>query len=216
MTRVKICGIRNEDELRAAVTGGADAVGFLVGQKHTSPHFILPTTAARLTKLTPPFVQPVLVTHITDPEEIVRLMRETGIHTVQLHSDSINLNVIDFIRRKTDAKIVVATCLTAERQILDLMEIYTAVNGITLDHFSPEENKVGGTGKNCDWLLAAELVRRAPVPITLAGGLNLENVAEAIRTVHPYAVDVNTGMRDSNGNIDMQKCKLFCRTAAGC
>ena len=86
--RVKICGIKNEAELEIAVNAGADAIGFLVGQRFPSPDFILPDKAARLAALLPPFVTPVLVTHLTEPEEIAELIERTGVTTVQLHGGS--------------------------------------------------------------------------------------------------------------------------------
>ena len=76
--RIKICGIRNEQDMNVAVNAGADAVGFLVGQLHASRDFILPGTAARLVRMLPPFVTPVLVTHFTDPAEVFDLVDRRG------------------------------------------------------------------------------------------------------------------------------------------
>ena len=86
--RVKICGIHDETDLANAVKAGADAVGFLVGQVHNSPDFILSGTAARLLRKLPPAVSPVIVTHLTEPAEVFDLVVRTGITTVQLHGGS--------------------------------------------------------------------------------------------------------------------------------
>ena len=123
MVRVKICGIRNEEDLNTAVAAGADAVCFLVGQVHASPSVILPGPAARLATALPPYVQPVLVTHLTEPAEILDLVSRTGIYTIQLHGGSTPEQVAT-LRDKliAQAKLIVATHLQEERQILDLMD----------------------------------------------------------------------------------------------
>ncbi len=214
MTRVKICGIRNEDDLRIAVAAGADAVGFLVGQVHASPSFILPGTAARLATALPPYIQPVLVTHLTEPEEIVDLVGRTGIYTIQLHGGSTPEQVAA-LRDKLipQAKLIVAAHLREDKQILDLMDFYSVADDILLDSCLPEERKVGGTGIICDWELAAKFTAGSLVPITLAGGLAADNVADAIRKVKPFAVDANSRLRDAEGRLDYEKAVAFCRTA---
>lgn len=214
MVRVKICGIRNEDDLNTAVAAGADAVGFLVGQVHASPSFILPGTAARLAAALPPYVQPILVTHLTEPDEIVDLVNRTGINTVQLHGGSTPEQVAA-LRDKLipQAKLIVAAHLRDEKQILDLMDFYPLVDAILLDSCLPEERKVGGTGIICDWELAARFTAAALVPITLAGGLAFDNVIDAVRKVKPFAVDANSRLRDDAGRLDYDKALAFCRNA---
>ena len=197
MTRVKICGIRNEDDLRTAVAAGADAVGFLVGQVHASPSFILPGTAARLATALPPYIQPVLVTHLTEPNEIVDLASRTGIYTIQLHGGSTPEQVAA-LRDKLipQAKLIVATHLREDRQMLDLMDFYSVADAILLD--------------SC---LAAKFTAGSLVPITLAGGLAADNVGDAIRKVKPFAVDANSRLRDAEGRLDYEKALAFCRNA---
>ena len=86
--RVKACGIKTERDLETAVKAGVDAVGFLVGQVHTSHDFILASTAARLVKFLPPYVVPVIVTHLTAPDAILDIVEQTSILTIQLHGRS--------------------------------------------------------------------------------------------------------------------------------
>ena len=214
MVRVKICGIRNEEDLNTAVAAGADAVGFLVGQVHASPSFLLPGTAARLATALPPYVQPVLVTHLTEPAEILDLVSRTGIYTIQLHGGSTPEQVAT-LRDKliAQAKLIVATHLQEERQILDLMDYYAVADTILLDSCLPEQRKVGGTGVICDWDLAAKFTSSALLPVTLAGGLAADNVADAIRKVKPYAVDANSRLRDAEGKLDYEKALSFCQNA---
>ncbi len=214
MTRVKICGIRNEDDLRTAVDAGADALGFLVGQVHASPSFILPGTAARLATALPPYIQPVLVTHLTEPEEVTDLVSRTGIYTIQLHGGSTPEQVAA-IRDKLipQAKLIVAAHLREDRQMLDLMDFYSVADAILLDNSLPEEHKVGGTGIICDWELAAKFTAGSLVPVTLAGGLAADNVTDAIRKVKPFAVDANSRLHDAEGRLDYEKALAFCQAA---
>lgn len=213
MIRVKICGVQNEKDLDAAVDAGADAVGFLVGQIHVSPCFILPGTASRLAAALPPYVQPVLVTHYTDVEEISDLLKRTHIQTIQLHGGSTPADVAMLRSRFPHVKMIVAAHLMEERTVLDLMDFYSVADAILLDSILPEERKVGGTGKTCDWGLAADFVARAPIPVILAGGLGPDNVEEAIRQVKPFGVDANSRLKNPEGGVDPELSRSFCRRA---
>lgn len=213
MIRVKICGVQNEKDIEIAVDAGADAVGFLVGQVHVSPYFILPGTASRLAAALPPYIQPVLVTHYTDVDEITELLERTKIQTIQLHGGSKPEEVGIIRDRFPHAKIIVAAHLMDERKILELMDFYALADAILLDSILPEERKVGGTGKTCDWNLASDFVANAPVPVILAGGLCPDNVEEAISKVRPFGVDANSRLKTPEGELDAALCREFCRKA---
>lgn len=208
--KVKICGIRNESDLSAALSTDVDAIGFLVGQVHASPDFILPSTAARLSRLLPPFVMPVMVTHFTDPAEIFNLTRQTGIINVQLHGGSKPEEVIalrDML--PAGSQLILAAHFQSERDFLNVMEFYRLVDGILIDTYDENSGRVGGTGKTNNWDLAAQFIKQCPIPVILAGGLNARNVQEAIRRVNPYGVDANSGTKNSCGNTDAQCCREF-------
>lgn len=213
MIRVKVCGVQNEKDLNAAVEAGADAVGLLVGQIHVSPCFILPGTASRLAAALPPYIQPVLVTHYTDVHEISVLLERTKIQTIQLHGGSTPREVGLIHDRFPHVKIIVAAHLIEERTVLDLMDFYSVADAILLDSILPEERKVGGTGKTCNWDLAAEFTARSPIPVILAGGLGPDNVEEAIRKVKPFGVDANSRLKNPQGEVDIDTCRAFCRKA---
>jgi phosphoribosylanthranilate isomerase len=86
--RIKICGIKTEADVELVIKSGADAAGLLVGQLHTSTDFILPSTALRLSGLLPPYITPVIVTHLVDAVSILDIVKKTGITTLQLHGGS--------------------------------------------------------------------------------------------------------------------------------
>ena len=210
--KVKICGIRNESDLSAAVSAGVDAVGFLVGQIHASPDFILASTAARLARLVPPYIMPMLVTHFTEPEEVFALTEKTGICNVQLHGGSTPEEVIA-VRNMlpAGAQIMLGTHFESERDFINVMEFYRLVDGILVDTYDESTDRVGGTGIVNDWNLTAKFVQECPVPVILAGGLNAENVSDAILRVRPYGVDANTGTKNKEGATDPERCREFVR-----
>jgi phosphoribosylanthranilate isomerase len=92
-------------------------------------------------------------------------------------------------------------------------EFYPLIDAILLDSRNRATNQVGGTGRIHDWATSAALVRRCPRPIVLAGGLTPDNVAEAVRTVRPFAVDANTGLKGEDGSRDPGKCLAFVANA---
>lgn len=213
--RVKICGIKNETELETAVNAGADAVGFLVGQRFPSRDFILPEKAARLTALLPPFVTPVLVTHLAEPQEILGIVEKTGILTLQLHGGCTPEQIA--VLRKTFGNAAKLITVLHVGQVPD--EVNPAPAGFEVcsdaflaDSFDPVTGKVGGTGKIHNWQTTARIVKTVRRPVILAGGLNPDNVAEAVRTVRPYAVDANSALRPL-GELDPKIASAFVQNA---
>lgn len=212
--RIKICGIRNEQDMAAAVSAGANAVGFLVGQVHASRDFILPGTAARLVRMLPPFVSPVLVTHFTDPAEVFDLVIRTGITTVQLHGGSTPEEVAALRDMLPPAgKIILTVHLQSEDDFVMTKDYYRMVDAFLIDSVDLDAGKVGGTGHTNDWQLARKFVETTPYPVFLAGGLCAENAAEAVRTVKPFALDANSRLKDENGEVSAEKCIRFVQAA---
>ncbi len=215
--RVKICGIKNETDLETAVNAGADAVGFLVGQRFPSQDFILPEKAARLTALLPPFVTPVLVTHLTEPREILELYEKTGITTIQLHGGS-TPEQLSSLREYLGSSIKLIPAVHVGSLPDDAPpdpdpnQYEPYADAFLLDSYDPATGKVGGTGKTHNWQLSARIAAAVRRPVILAGGLNPDNVAEAVRTVRPYAVDANTGLRPV-GVLDGKTAAAFVQNA---
>ncbi len=212
--RVKVCGIKTEQELETAVSAGADAVGFLVGQVHASHDFILASTAARLVRMLPPYVVPVLVTHLTKPETILELAEQTSIFTIQLHGGSSPEEVAALRDRLGPAGKLVYAAHVVDQQVVPPPDPYYAfADALLLDSMDPAAGKVGGTGLTHNWNVSAAIAASAPVPVVLAGGLNPSNVAAAVRHVRPFAVDANSGLRRFDGDLDWNLCSAFVRNA---
>jgi len=210
--RIKICGIRNENDLRAALSASPDAVGFLVGQVHPSPDFILACTARRLARSLPPFVQPWLVTHYAKKEEVLDLAEASAICNIQLHGDS-SPEEVSAIRDALPpcAKLVVAVHPEPQDSFSEYSDFLPFIDAFLIDSLNPKTGQVGGTGLVGNWTRAARFVQESPVPVILAGGLNPANVSRAITRVRPYAVDVNTGVKDP---ADRSESAPLCRAFA--
>ena len=214
--RVKICGVRNEADLRAAVKAGADAVGFLVGQLHASPDFIVPSSAGRLASKLPPYVTPVIVTHLTEPSSIMEIVMQTGITTVQLHGGS-SVEQVALLRdmMPLNGKLILSVHVTGDSHSPDFTDYLKLVNAILLDSRDYSTDRVGGTGLTHNWNLSVALALACPLPTILAGGLNPANVADAIKKVRPFAVDANSGLKAPDGSRSPELCSSFVRNALG-
>ncbi len=198
--KVKICGITNADDARAAVDAGADALGFVFYEK--SPRYILPAVAASIVAELPPLVIPVGVFVNHDLDTVRSIMMTCGLALAQLHGDE-NPSYCRELSRPT----VKALRLKDRSSLLALAEYQGrgGVRGFVLDAYSQES--YGGTGQTTDWILAADVAKTAR--ILLAGGLTPDNVGEAIRTVQPYGVDVSSGVESSLGKKDPAKISAF-------
>lgn len=217
MIRVKICGIRRLEDARVAAAAGADAIGLLVGRRHPSADFLESEAAALIVALCPPFVTPVLVTHLDDPLEVHSLARDLGVSTIQIHSEMTPAGVRELRRLGGPGWRLLKSCHVASADSLAYGEPYRDdVDGFVLDSFNPVTGQVGGTGLLNDWELAARIVaHHAPLPVLLAGGLNPENVASAVARVAPFGVDVNSGTKGPDGFKDPARVRAFIRAAKG-
>ena len=207
---VKICGIRRHEDALIAAELGADAIGLLVGQRHNSPDFISAAVAREISRTLPPSVEAVLVTHITEVDEIERLLRQSGITAVQLHSEITADSVANLRTRFPDLKVFKSVHVISAESVRYPEGFSKVVDGFVLDTINVATDQVGGTGNIHDWSISQKIVERFPdIPIILAGGLNSKNVRSAIESVHPFGVDVNSGTKGSDGFKDARKMREF-------
>ena len=211
---VKICGIRRHEDALIAAELGADAIGLLVGQRHNSPDFISAAVAREISRTLPPSVEAVLVTHITEVDEIDRLLRQSGIRAVQLHSEITADSIANLRTRFPDLKVFKSVHVISAESVRYPEGFSKVVDGFVLDTINVATDQVGGTGNIHDWSISQKIVERFPdIPIILAGGLNSKNVRSAIESVHPFGVDVNSGTKGSDGFKDTRKMREFIREA---
>ena len=199
MTQVKIkfCGITRLEDADQAVAFGADALGFVFFEG--SPRYIEPAAAAEIIRQLPPFVCKVGLFVNVPADKVTEIMHHTGIDLVQYHGDETPAVCgagpqawMKAIRVKDDLDIVTETAR------------YRGARAVFLDAF--DGTAYGGTGRQIDWHV---IPQGLPPPIILAGGLTADNVADAIRIVRPYAVDVSGGIESSKGIKDPSKMRQF-------
>jgi len=197
--RVKICGITNREDAEAAIAAGADALGFILYDK--SKRFISIEAAIRIIETLPPFVQTVAVT-VNAMREFTNLGWRKQLKTfnlAQLHGQESPVHV------KAVGKYLPVIKVFPADQTTMTPETYF-VSAFMLDTPSKDH---GGTGRIFDWNLAVEFKKRIRKPLILSGGLAPENVAKAVEMVHPYAVDVSSGVEASPGKKDHAKLRDF-------
>jgi phosphoribosylanthranilate isomerase len=201
MVKVKICGITNLQDAQAAVDYGADALGFVFFKD--SPRNIAPKGAASIIKKLPSFVQTVGVVVNEPPERLERMIAESGVDVLQLHGDESPENC------RSSRRVIKGIRVKSLDSLAPLERYRDIVSAFLLDAFAPEA--LGGTGRLFNWDIAVEAKRFGK--IILAGGLTFENVADAVRYVSPYAVDVSSGVEAGKGKKDHEKMRLFIEKA---
>jgi phosphoribosylanthranilate isomerase len=196
-TRVKICGLTRQSDARAAAELGADAVGFVFYEP--SPRWVQAEKARALAAVLPPFVTSVGLFVNAEPAWVRNVLERVPLDLLQFHGEESAEYCASFgrpwikavrMRPGTDLGVVRAE--------------YGAASGLLLDTYDP--SMVGGTGRRFDWdLVPADLAPH----IVLAGGLDPENIADAVRRVRPYAVDVSGGVESDKGIKDPGKMAAF-------
>ncbi|MBC8142483.1 MAG: phosphoribosylanthranilate isomerase [Armatimonadetes bacterium] len=191
MTQIKICGLTNADDARAAVRLGADALGFI--GVPGSPRYITPDAMRAATRGLPPFVTTVVV--VRTPIDAVGYPAST----LQYYDGD---SAAALLKRVRVFRIQNAASLD------ELREYRHTPDAVLLDAF--HETALGGAGVRFDWNLAVEAKHMmGDLPVILAGGLTPENVADAVRMVRPYAVDVSSGVESEPRRKDHDKLRRF-------
>lgn len=199
--KVKICGITSLADAIAAVEAGADAVGFMFYER--SPRYIKPEVAAAISQQLPGYVVRVGV-FVNAPVDVVKAARATcSLDVLQFHGDEPPEYCLQF-----DARIMKAFRIRDVKS-LEVLPAYRTDFWL-LDTYVP--GALGGTGETFNWQLAID-AKRFGRPIFLAGGLTPENVADAVRIVQPYGVDVSSGVESAPGKKDRAKLRAFVQAA---
>jgi phosphoribosylanthranilate isomerase len=204
-----VCCISSLAEARLAVDCGADALG-LVGEMPSGPGVIADELAREIARATPPAVTAFLLSSRSTAEEVVEHARFVGVSTVQIvrHVEpAVHVRIAElapWLRR-------VQVLHVEDHAVLALAAKYEPyVDGFLLDSGRPARSELGGTGRVHDWALSGRVVAASKRPVFLAGGLEPRNVAEAIRRVAPFGVDVCSGVR-SAGQLDPSRLTALVR-----
>lgn len=197
MTRIKICGLTNEEDAIFCAQAGADAIGFILYEK--SPRFVKPHQIKSILAKLPPFVTPVLV--FVDPaKNMVAQALEAAPHALlQFHGNELESFCCSFGR-----PYIKSFSINEEGNLLEYNKSYESACAFLLDTQVP--GKQGGTGVVLPW---ERLPKSWSKPLILAGGLNPSNVQEAVAMLKPWAVDVASGVEASPGKKDFTKIRAF-------
>ncbi|MFY0664059.1 MAG: phosphoribosylanthranilate isomerase [Natronospirillum sp.] len=196
-TRVKICGLREHEHVQAAVQAGADALGFVFYPP--SPRAVSTGQAAELITAMPPFVTSVGLLVNPDAALVQEVLQQCNIDLLQFHGDE-----DDAFCRQFGRPFIKAVRMAPDLDVEATLAQWPSARGLLLDAWHPE--LPGGTGEQFDWSRIPERWRSR---IILAGGLTPDNVATAIRTLHPYALDVSGGVEVSKGIKSTQRIQAF-------
>ena len=199
--KIKICGLTRASDAQAAAGAGADMIGLMFYE--ASPRCVTLAAAAEIARALPPFVLRVGVFVNPAGELVARAIAGCGLNLLQFHGDEPS----DFCTQFGVMSVKALRVRDAES--LTVLENFHT-DAFLLDAYSP--SGLGGTGEKFNWQLAIE-ARKYGKPIFLAGGLTPENVAEAVRQVQPFAVDVSSGVESAPGIKDVAKMQAFIAAA---
>lgn len=197
MTRVKICGITNKSDALAAVSLGADAVGFVLAP---GPRRIEAARVREICDVLPPLVARIGVFVDETTETIIKTARSCRLTAVQLHGNETKSQIDEI-----ECPVIKAFRVRDGAVVKDIKRF--GLTYFLLDTYCVAQ--VGGTGKIFDWDIARQAKELGHV--ILAGGLNAENIEEALETVKPFAVDINSGVEASPGKKDIRKMETLIR-----
>ncbi len=196
-TRIKICGLKEQADVDAAIEAGADALGFVLYEP--SPRYVSVERFAALASRLPPFVTPYVLFVDAAPELIAQAIAAVPTVHLQFHGDEApaqcNAAGRPYLR---------AARMTPGFDLLDFAARYPDASGLLLD---AHVDGYGGGGKVFDWSL---IPRNVPAPVVLSGGLHAGNVIEGILRVRPFAVDVSSGVESAKGIKDAGAIRRFC------
>ncbi len=196
-TQVKICGVTNVADALAAAEAGADMIGLNFYEK--SPRYISFATASEISRALPPFVLRVGVFVNPEESQVVEAIAACGLNLLQFHGDEDS----DFCTQF--GLMSVKALRVRDAESLQTLENFNT-DAFLLDAYS--KSGLGGTGEKFNWDLAVA-AQKFGKPIFLAGGLTPENVADAVKQVRPFAVDVSSGVESAPGKKDAAKVRAF-------
>ena len=195
-TRIKICGLTRAQDVRAAVDHGADAIGFVFYA--SSPRAVSIAQAAQLVALLPPFVASVGLFVNATEDDINCVLERVPLQLLQFHGDEAEADCARFGRPW-----IKAARMRAGVDLVEFASLHPGASGILVDAFV---EGYGGGGKTFDWSLIPQGFGR---PLVLSGGLDADNVVDAVRRIRPWAVDVSSGVESDKGIKDTAKIAAF-------
>ena len=208
-TRIKICCIATPHEAQLAIDAGASALG-LVSAMPSGPGPIGDEQIAAIARVVPPPIATFLLTCRQDAADVAHQVRASGCNTVQICDELTGREYATLRRELPNVRLVQVIHVEGDASIDQALGVAPHVDALLLDSGRPKSavKELGGTGRVHDWSVSKVIRERSPVPLFLAGGLNAENVGEAIHAVRPFGVDVCSGVR-TGGKLDGGRLARF-------
>jgi phosphoribosylanthranilate isomerase len=212
---VKVCCIASIDEAWMAIDAGASAIG-LVSAMPSGPGPIPEDLIAEIAATVPPGISSFLLTCKEDAAEIIDQQRRLRVNTIQICDRLPEGSHRELREALPGVSLVQVVHVTGPESVDEAITVAPHVDAVLLDsgNQSLPIKELGGTGRTHDWSLSRKIREAIEVPLFLAGGLNSSNVAAAIREVHPFGIDVCSGLR-TNGALDHNKLSAFVREIRG-
>lgn len=202
MIKVKVCGIHTIDEAKKAIKYGVDFLGILVNIPETN--LSLNPSEAKNVISSQKSGKFIILTIEENPKKLLYMINYISPWGIQLLRPT--KDNVDFLSKNSNIKIIPVIHITNSKDI-ERIKLFNNADYILLD--SKQGHHLGGTGKIHDWNISREIVKNSDNPIFLAGGLNESNVKGAIKKVKPFAVDVESSLRNDKGFRDLTKLKKF-------
>lgn len=208
---IKVCGIQNQEEAKGSVKAGANTLGFLIGVPEYVEDKITPEKAKEILDSVPEGIRTVMVTHLMDVNEIIKIAKHTGVSAVQVHNELDTVGMKQLRQNLNNIELIKAIHVQDHKAVKQAKVYESCSDMILLD--TKVKDRIGGTGLTHDWKISQRIVKKLSIPVILAGGLNPQNVNEALRTVKPAGIDANSGLENEEGVKDFEKIRLFVREA---
>ena len=209
MIHIQMAGIRNKEDALMCVEEGVDIIGLLVGQMHTSDDFLTKEAAKIIKDALPKNIKTTLITHLEDGNKIIEIAKFIDVDYIQLHSHLKEEEVEKIHNALPDKKLLRLIHIDTDGKLLNDISNMKYVDFYFTDSINLKTNQFGGTGLKHNLETDKRLVETLDKPVFIAGGLNPDNVYEAVKYCKPYGVDVNTGCRGIDGLRDKEKTKAF-------
>jgi phosphoribosylanthranilate isomerase len=215
MERIQIAGIHDLEEAGCCLRAGVRQLGFPL-RLNVHEEDCSDEEAREICSSLPREIEKVVITYLDRAEEIAALCRQVGTPIVQIHGE-IQTRELSLLREMSpDLTIMKSLVVKGENRdalLSAVLSLAPLVDAFITDTFDPATGASGATGKTHNWDISRALVEQSPKPLILAGGLNPQNVREAIRLVRPWGVDCHTGVEGYDGKKDYALVREFVREA---
>jgi len=208
---IQVAGVIDAAEAELLVECGVRYLGFPLRLAFHAED-LTESQAASIIQALPAECHGVLITYMTDAEEVVTCCRFLGVRIVQLHGD-VEVSELQRINQLDPSLSIIKSLVVGRQSTSELQEVMQSsspfVDAYITDTFDPKTGATGATGKLHDWAISRDIVQQAQHPVILAGGLTPDNVREAIEVVGPAGVDAHTQLEDTTGRKSREKVQQF-------